>query len=176
MIVLASPPARKIIYPSGMSQILPLHDIPAWREEQRQHGRRVVATNGCFDILHIGHLRYLQAAARLGDVLIVGVNSDASVKTLKGPSRPLNPENDRAELLAGLSVVTAVTIFPETRAVRFLELARPDVYVKGGDYTPEQLDRDEVNAVHQGGGVIRILPLIPGRSTTAVIEKMKGSP
>ena len=157
-----------------MGRILPFHDLSAWREDQRQHGRRVVATNGCFDILHIGHLRYLEAAARLGDVLIVGVNGDDSVRTLKGPSRPVNPEDDRAELLAGLSVVAAVTIFPETRAVRFLEQARPDVYAKGGDYTPEQLDRDEVEAVRQGGGIIRILPLIPGRSTTAVIGKMKG--
>ena len=158
-----------------MQFTISLGQLPLWREEQRRLGLRVVATNGCFDILHTGHLRYLQAARTLGDVLIVGVNSDASVHSLKGPSRPLNPEADRAELLSALKPVDCVVIFPETRAVQFLELARPDIYVKGGDYTEDQLDQDEVAAVKKNGGIIRILPLVPGKSTTALIEKAGGN-
>ncbi|MDD5262232.1 MAG: adenylyltransferase/cytidyltransferase family protein [Methylacidiphilales bacterium] len=149
--------------------------MPLWRQEQKRFGRRVVVTNGCFDVLHTGHLRYLCAARQLGDVLIVGINGDDSVRALKGPSRPLNSEADRAELLGALKPVDAVVIFPEPRAVRFLELVQPDIYVKGGDYTEDQLDRDEVAVIKKAGGVIRILPLVPGKSTSAMIKKAGGT-
>ena len=129
-------------------------------------------TNGCFDLLHAGHVSYLEQAAAHGDVLLVGCNGDESVRELKGPSRPLNAEGDRALVLAALASVGAVAIFPEKRAVNFLRLAKPDVYVKGGDYTPETLDADEREAVESAGGEIAIIPFLPGKSTTSIIERM----
>ncbi|MDR2462443.1 MAG: phosphoribosylglycinamide formyltransferase [Verrucomicrobiales bacterium] len=156
-----------------MESILTLEQLPLWRQKQRALGRTVVATNGCFDILHVGHLRYLQEAKKLGDTLIVGVNSDASTRQLKGPTRPVNAEADRAELLAALKPVDTVSVFPEVRATRFLNLVQPDIYVKGGDYAEDQLDQDEVASVKKHGGKIHILKLIPGRSTTNIINQSK---
>jgi rfaE bifunctional protein nucleotidyltransferase chain/domain len=153
--------------------ILRLEDVPAWTKEQKEKGRVVVATNGCFDLLHVGHIRYLQQARALGDCLIVGVNADASVRQIKGPERPLNNEKDRAEVLAALSCVDAVAIFPDMRADGFLCAAEPSIYAKGGDYTRGQLDKGEVEAVESRGGAIRILPLVPGKSTTSLVTKMK---
>ena len=124
-------------------QIVPLDHAPVFRAELRKQRRRVVATNGCFDLLHVGHLRYLSEARQFGDFLWIGVNGDASVRELKGPGRPLVPEADRAEVLAALRIVDAVTIFPGVRATSFLSAARPDVYVKGGDYTVASLDQEE---------------------------------
>lgn len=147
--------------------------LASWRQEQKKAGRKVVATNGCFDLLHVGHVRFLQEAKGAGDVLVVGVNGDGSVRELKGQGRPLNAEAERAEVIAALGCVDAVVIFPEKRATRFLETVRPEVYVKGGDYQPDQLDRDERAAVEAGGGVVQVLRLTPGRSTTAVLEKIK---
>ena len=154
-------------------RIIPLAEAAAFRATLRQAGRRVVATNGCFDLLHVGHLRYLTQARERGDFLWIGLNADASVRELKGPSRPVNIEADRAEVLAALRVVDAVTIFPEMRAVRFLEAVAPDLYVKGGDYKPETLDADERAAVAAGGGTIEILPLVPGKSTTATLARIQ---
>lgn len=134
----------------------------------------MVATNGCFDILHAGHITYLEAARNLGGLLVVGLNSDASVRSLKGASRPLNAEDDRAYVLAALECVDAVCIFPDTRATVFLKECQPDVYVKGGDYTIETLNREERDAVESGGGRIAILQLVPGKSTTSIIQKMTG--
>jgi rfaE bifunctional protein nucleotidyltransferase chain/domain len=145
-------------------------DLPAWREAQRRAGRRVVVTNGCFDLIHAGHVSYLEQARSEGDLLLVGLNSDDSVRQLKGPTRPLNREQDRARVLAALQSVDAVCLFPEMRATRFLSLAQPDVYVKGGDYTPDTLDREERGIVEQAGGRIVILPLVPGQSTTAMLR------
>ncbi|MCX6934788.1 MAG: adenylyltransferase/cytidyltransferase family protein [Verrucomicrobia bacterium] len=156
-----------------MSVHLSWEKLPAWREELRKRGARVVATNGCFDVLHVGHVRFLQEAKTLGDVLVVGVNWDDSVRELKGEGRPVNGEADRAEVVAALAGVDAVMIFPEKRATRFLEAVQPDVYVKGGDYQAEQLDKDELAAVKKRGGVVKVLPLTPGRSTTAVLQKFK---
>ena len=156
-----------------MGLILSWEKLPAWREEQRQRGKKVVATNGCFDLLHVGHVRFLQEAKALGNVLIVGVNGDASVRELKGEGRPVNGEADRAEVVAGLGCVDAVIIFPEKRATRFLESVKPDLYVKGGDYQTDQLDKDELDAVNKGGGRVQVLDLTPGRSTTAVLQKLK---
>ncbi|MBP8258968.1 MAG: D-glycero-beta-D-manno-heptose 1-phosphate adenylyltransferase [Verrucomicrobia bacterium] len=155
-------------------KIVTLDDLHAWRARQRQRHARIVVTNGCFDILHAGHVQYLESARNLGDALLVGLNSDASVRALKGPSRPVNPESDRAMVLAALGCVDAVCIFPEPAAVRFLSLAQPDIYVKGGDYTLDTLNADERRAVEAAGGRIVILPLIPGRSTTALVERLAG--
>jgi D-glycero-beta-D-manno-heptose 1-phosphate adenylyltransferase len=153
-------------------KIVALADLPAWRAARRDSGARVVATNGCFDLLHAGHVTYLEAARNLGDALVVGLNGDASVRALKGPDRPLNPEGDRATVLAALECVDAVCVFPETRAAHFLSLALPDVYVKGGDYTLDTLDAEERRIVEDAGGNIILVPMVPGKSTTALRTKM----
>jgi rfaE bifunctional protein nucleotidyltransferase chain/domain len=153
-------------------QIISLADAPAFRAELRKQHRKVVATNGCFDLLHVGHLRYLTEARALGDFLWVGLNGDASVGELKGPGRPLVPEADRAELLAAWRVVDAVTIFHDARATSFLKAARPDVYVKGGDYTVASLDQEEGAALAACNAKIEIVKLVPGKSTTNLVEKM----
>ncbi|MFZ5806515.1 MAG: adenylyltransferase/cytidyltransferase family protein [Verrucomicrobiota bacterium] len=152
-----------------MGEIIPITALAEWRQKQK---KTIVATNGCFDILHVGHLRYLKEARLLGDRLVVGLNGDASVQALKGAERPINPEAHRAELLAALNVVDAVVIFPEKRATHFLSILKPHIYVKGGDYTVDQLDSEEVAAVKGGGGEIKILPLVPGQSTTEFLKKI----
>jgi len=157
-------------------KILAWSELPRWREAQRQAGRRVVVTNGCFDLLHAGHVTYLEAARALGDVLLVGLNSDASVRALKGPDRPVNPETDRATVLAALESVSAVCVFNERDATRFLSLARPDIYVKGGDYRLETLNPDERRVVESVGGRIVLLPLVPGRSTTELLRRLRSQP
>lgn len=133
--------AHKIISPDAFA---------AWREAAKASGKVWVVTNGCFDLLHAGHVAYLEAARSLGDALLVGLNGDSSVRELKGPTRPLNTEGDRARVLAALECVSAVATFPEKRAVRFLAAARPDIYVKGGDYTLETIDPEERRAVESG--------------------------
>lgn len=138
----------------------------------RREGRALVATNGCFDLLHVGHVRYLRAARELGDLLVVGVNGDESVRALKGDGRPLNQEAERAEILAALECVDLVTIFPEVRATRFLEHAAPAIYAKGGDYTPETLDPEERAVLQKGGARITIIPFEAGYSTSGLIERM----
>lgn len=149
-------------------------EVARWRKELRREGRRLVVTNGCFDILHAGHVRYLRQARALGDALLVLLNGDASVSALKGPGRPVNTAGDRAEVLAALECVDRVAIFDTPRCDALLRQAEPDVYAKGGDYTPEALDPTERAALDACGAEIRILPLVPGRSTSAVIEKMRG--
>ncbi len=138
----------------------------------RAGGQRIVFTNGCFDILHTGHVRYLKAARSLGDCLAVGLNSDVSVRRLKGPERPVNVEADRAEVLDALFAVDYVTIFDEPTAAELIARIRPDVYVKGGDYTLDTLP--EAKIVQQYGGRVAFVDLVPGRSTTKVIEKLRG--
>ena len=132
----------------------------------------MAVTNGCFDLLHAGHVTYLAAARAEADVLLVGLNGDASVRALKGEGRPLNPAADRATVLAALAAVDGVCVFEEIRATEFLKLAQPNVYVKGGDYTLEELDPEERAAVEAAGGVIRLLALVPGRSTSALVGKI----
>jgi rfaE bifunctional protein nucleotidyltransferase chain/domain len=154
-------------------KILTLAEVADYRAILRREGRKVVATNGCFDLLHVGHLRYLTEARALGDFLWVGLNGDASVRDLKGPGRPLVPEADRAELLAAWRVVDAVTIFPEVRATAFLRVIQPDIYVKGGDYTPESLNSEEAAALKECGARIEIVKLVPGKSTSKLVEKMQ---
>jgi len=144
-------------------------------ESQRlqSEGKRIVATNGCFDILHVGHVRYLAAAKARGDVLIVGLNGDKSVRQLKGPRRPVNREQDRAEVLAAVESVDYVVIFPEARATKFLAAARPAVYVKGGDYTAETLDPAERDVLEKAGSKIEIIPFERGYSSSKLLERIK---
>jgi D-glycero-beta-D-manno-heptose 1-phosphate adenylyltransferase len=153
-------------------KILSLDALPGWRSALRVQGKRLVVTNGCFDILHAGHVTYLDAARQQGDALLVGLNNDASVRQLKGEKRPINSEGDRAAVLAALQAVDAVCIFPEMRATRFLALARPDIYVKGGDFTIEKLAQEERDVVAGFGGKIVTLGFVPGLSTTALQEKI----
>lgn len=153
-------------------KILALDEVAAYRESLRKRGRKIVATNGCFDLLHVGHLKYLTEARALGDFLWVGLNGDVSVRELKGPGRPLVLEADRAELLAAWRVVDAVTIFPEVRATAFLRAVQPDVYAKGGDYTVASLNAEEAEALRECGAQIEIVQLVPGKSTTNLVQKM----
>ena len=149
--------------------------LPQWRAAVRAGGKRLVVTNGCFDLLHAGHVAYLETARSHGDALLVGLNGDDSVRQLKGPGRPLNGENDRAAVLAALESVSGVCIFAERRATRFLAAAQPDVYVKGGDYTLETLDAEERGTVEAAGGRIVLIPFVPGKSTTALLNKIARS-
>ena len=146
--------------------------LPGWREAIRKSGKKLVVTNGCFDILHLGHVTYLENARNFGDLLLLGVNGDAGVRELKGPTRPVNSESDRAAVLAALESVGAVCIFSEKTATRFLAAARPDIYVKGGDYTLDTLNQDERHAVESAGGKIVLVPFVPGKSTTSLLEKI----
>src|ERR1700675_2544893 len=139
-------------------------------------GRNIVFTNGCFDLLHVGHVRYLQAARALGDALAVAINGDDSVRVLKGEGRPLNTESDRAEIVAALECVDYAVIFPEVRVTRLIEKVRPAIYVKGGDYTPVSLHPEEHAALEKIGAEIRILPFEPGHSTSGLIERIKKTP
>jgi rfaE bifunctional protein nucleotidyltransferase chain/domain len=143
-----------------------------WRQVQRDAGRKIVVTNGCFDLLHAGHVTYLADAAAHGDCLLVGVNDDVGVKELKGETRPLNSEGDRALVLAALESVGAACIFCGSTATEFLKLAEPDVYVKGGDYTVETLNAEERAVVQAAGGEFVFIPFLEGRSTTGIIGKM----
>ena len=146
-----------------LSEIIPL----------RRQGKKIVTTNGCFDILHSGHVHYLNDAATFGDILIVGINSDTSVSQLKGPSRPVQKESDRAFILAALKMVDFVFIFSEPDPCAFLERIKPDIHVKGGDYTPEKLP--ETTIVEKNGGRIAIVPFLDGHSTTSLIKKISTS-
>lgn len=139
---------------------------------ERARGRRIVFTNGCFDLLHVGHVRYLQAARELGDLLIVGVNTDRSVRRLnKGKGRPIVPQDHRAEILAALACVDYVVLFDEPDPGPLIADLRPDVLVKGGDWKPEQIiGRETVEAY---GGSVRTIPVVPNVSTTAIIEKIR---
>ncbi len=156
-------------------KILNASTLGPWRENLRRTGRKLVVTNGCFDVLHLGHVTYLQQARDQGDALLVGVTSDAGVRSLKGPGRPLNGQYDRAAVLAALESVDAVCIFSEPDARPFLERARPDIYAKGGDYTLETINQDERRLLEQLGIQIVLLGAIPGKSTTALIERMNGA-
>ena len=153
-------------------KIISWDNLPQWREAVRKSGRKLVATNGCFDLLHLGHVTYLEAARNQGDMLIVGVNGDEGVRQLKGPTRPINSEFDRAAVLASLQCVDGICIFTDKTATRFLAHAQPDIYVKGGDYTLDTLNQDERRTVEQGGGRIVIQPFVPGKSTTSILEKI----
>ena len=153
-------------------KIIAWDKLPEWRKAFRADGKKLVVTNGVFDILHLGHITYLETARHYGDALLVGVNGDAAVRELKGQGRPVNSENDRAAVLAALESVSGVCIFPKKTMTRFLAAAKPDIYVKGGDYVLDTLNQEERRAVEAAGGVINIIPLVPGKSTTALLEKI----
>ncbi len=152
--------------------ILTLSDACRWREELRQEGKKLVITNGCFDILHRGHAQYLYESRELGDALVVLINSDASVRALKGPTRPVIDEYNRAYLLCSLACVDAVVIFDGQRCDRQLEALAADLYVKGGDYTLEKLDPTERAALERARTRICFKPFIPGFSTTTIIQRI----
>ena len=139
-------------------KIIAWDKLPEWRAAVRASGKRLVVTNGCFDLLHLGHVIYLETARRQGDALLVGVNGDPSVRQLKGPDRPVTPEDDRAAVLAALESVDGVCIFADPTAPQFLAVAQPDIYVKGGDYTLDTLNQAERQIVERAGGKIVIIP------------------
>ncbi len=153
-------------------KILTKQTLEHWREKNRNEGKKIAVTNGCFDILHAGHGSYLQAARTEADALIVGINSDRSLRELKGPNRPIHTEKDRASVIAALASVDGVFIFNELRATEFLKLVRPDVYVKGGDYSLEELPEEEQQTVANIGGVIKVLGLIPGKSSSEIAQRI----
>ncbi len=151
--------------------IIPRHELASRIDQLRAEEKRIVFTNGCFDILHRGHVEYLAAARQLGDVLIVGLNSDASIRRLKGPARPINPQEDRAAVLDGLRSVDIVTIFEEDTPAELIAIVLPDVLVKGGDYTEATIIGADV--VRARGGHVVIVPLLEGRSTSALIARIR---
>lgn len=153
-------------------KIISWSQLPAWRAAWHASGRRLVVTNGCFDILHAGHVTYLQAARNLGDALLVGITNDLQVGALKGPGRPVNCEADRATLLAALESVSGVCIFTERTAEHFLAIAQPDIYAKGGDYTIDTINQAERHLIERAGGKVMILPVVPGCSTTSLLAKI----
>lgn len=154
------------------SKIIDTKELAVRSRELHAAGKKLVVTNGCFDLLHVGHVRYLQSARALGDALAVGLNDDRSVRELKGPGRPVTNERDRAEVLAALAFVDFVTIFAGPRATQFLQAAHPAIYVKGGDYTRETLNAEERAVLEQIGTEIQVVPFERGYSTTLLLEKL----
>jgi rfaE bifunctional protein nucleotidyltransferase chain/domain len=155
--------------------IVGLQELSERSTQLRSGGKKLVATNGCFDLLHVGHVRYLQAARALGDLLAVGLNGDRSVRELKGNGRPITAERDRAEILAALQCVDLVTIFPEARATQFIAASHPTIYVKGGDYNPETLNEEERALLKKIGAEIRFIPFEAGYSTSRMVEQIRES-
>lgn len=156
-------------------KVMTLDQALEWRNQLKAQGKQLAITNGCFDILHRGHAEYLQSARNCGDALLVLVNADASIRELKGPTRPICKEQDRAFLLACLEFVDAVVIFDSLRCTKELEVLQPDLYIKGGDYTIEKLDPSEREVLLKAGADFRFIPFVPGYSTTAVIKLCEGS-
>lgn len=153
-------------------KILTAESLFDWRDNLKRKGQRLAATNGCFDILHTGHINYLQAARNAADALIVGINSDRSVKELKGPTRPIQNENDRAGIIAALQSVDGVYIFDELRATKFLELTQPDLYVKGGDYSLDELPEEERQLISKIGAELKVLGLVSGKSSSDIANRI----
>ena len=149
------------------------NDVENFCDELKVRGNKIVFTNGCFDIIHAGHVRYLTTAKNFGDVLIVGLNTDESVRRLKGDSRPINNQFDRAEVLLGLKAVDHVIFFGEQTAENLIAQVKPDIYVKGGDYTLETLP--EAKIVQKFGGRVELVNLVEGHSTTNIVEKILGA-
>lgn len=151
--------------------IVERHAIADVIAAEKEKGHKIVLTNGCFDILHAGHVRYLAAARAVGDVLVLGLNSDESVRMLKGPTRPINTERDRADVIDGLKSVDYVVIFGEKTAEALVRDVRPDYYAKGGDYSVDSLP--ESQAVSEVGGKVVFLPFVEGKSSTKIIQKIE---
>ena len=156
-------------------KIVTLEEAEAIANELRRKGGKLVFTNGCFDLLHVGHVRYLEGARRLGDALLVAINNDESVRALKGNGRPVNRAEDRAAVVAALEAVDHVVVFADLRVTALLEKLRPAIYVKGGDYTAASLDAEERGVLEKIGTQIRILPFESGYSTSSLLKKMLGT-
>ncbi len=156
-------------------KLLTLERARSVREQWRAAGRRVTLTNGVFDLLHTGHLFYLNQARELGDALVVALNSDGSVRALKGPSRPVQDAEQRAYALAALACVDAIVVFDQPRLAAEIRALQPDVYCKAGDYTWDKLNAEEKAALEEVGAEIRFLPFLPGFSTTALIDRIKAA-
>lgn len=157
--------------PNSYEKILSSARLQTVLDSYRAQNKKIVFTNGCFDLLHIGHVRYLEQAKSLGDILVVGINSDASVRHLKGPTRPIQNESDRAEILASLKAVDHTVIFTEETPLRLIQEVKPDLLVKGGDWKIDQIVGSDF--VLSNGGEVKSLQFIDGRSTTSIIEKSK---
>ena len=155
--------------------IMTLEEAMLWRQKLRAEGKKLVITNGCFDLLHRGHAEYMYESRLLGDALLVLANSDASVQALKGPSRPVIDQYNRAYMLTSLSSVDAVVIFDSQRCTRELQALEPDIYVKGGDYTIDSLNPAERDVLLAVGSKIVFKPFIPGFSTTTIVERIKNA-
>lgn len=154
-----------------MGQLIKQEDLDELLKKLKEENKTIVTTNGCFDILHVGHVRYLKKAKSYGDVLIIALNSDKSVKSIKGPDRPINNENDRAEILNALSFVDYTVLFDEDTPMNLLAKLKPDVHTKGADYTVETLP--EAKIIMENGGRIEFITFVEGKSTTSIIEKIK---
>lgn len=159
--------------PAPATWLSTVDEVRELREKLHAQKKRLVFTNGVFDLLHVGHVRYLREARALGDALVVALNSDASVRELKGPTRPVNTQDDRAEILRALACVDAVVVFAEPRVTKLIEAVKPHIYTKGGDYTVESLNPEERAALDKAEAEIRILPLVVGRSTTATLKRLQ---
>jgi D-beta-D-heptose 7-phosphate kinase/D-beta-D-heptose 1-phosphate adenosyltransferase len=154
-----------------MNKILQREALKDKLEELRKEGKKIAFTNGCFDILHVGHVRYLREAKKTADILVLALNSDSSIRSIKGETRPLVGENERAEVLAALEFIDFVTIFPELTPLELINFLKPDVLIKGGDWPEEKVvGRDEVR---KWGGRVAIIPEVEGKSTTNIVEKIK---
>ncbi|HBI48124.1 MAG TPA: D-glycero-beta-D-manno-heptose 1-phosphate adenylyltransferase [Smithella sp.] len=154
-----------------MNKILERNALKDKLAELRKKGKKIAFTNGCFDILHVGHVRYLREAKKTADVLVLALNSDSSVRSLKGEERPLIPENERAEVIAALEFVDFVTIFPELTPLELINYLKPDILIKGGDWPEEKvIGREEIK---KWGGRVEIIPEVEGKSTTNIVGKIK---
>jgi rfaE bifunctional protein nucleotidyltransferase chain/domain len=160
------------------NRVLALPELVRMRRAWRQQGLRLVLTNGTFDLLHVGHVRYLEAARQLGDLLVVGINSDSSVRGYKGPGRPVVPQDERAEVVAALRCVDYTVIFDQPTATELVQALQPEVYVKGGDYAPGVAaggkPLPEADAVRAYGGEVHIIPFVPGHSASELIRRVRG--
>jgi rfaE bifunctional protein nucleotidyltransferase chain/domain len=153
-----------------VNKICPREELRKELDRLRKEGKKIAFTNGCFDILHVGHVRYLEGAKKTADVLILALNSDSSVRTIKGEKRPLIPQNERAEVLAGLASVDYVTIFDEATPLELIRYLKPDVLIKGGDWTEDRIvGRNEVRS---WGGKVVVIPEVEGASTTNIVDKV----
>ena len=154
-----------------MNKILDRNTLKNNLEVLRKEGKKIAFTNGCFDILHVGHVRYLREAKKAGDILVLALNSDSSVRAIKGEERPLICEEERAEVLAALEFVDFITIFPESTPLELINHLKPDILIKGGDWAEDKVvGRDEVK---KWGGHVAIIPEVEGKSTTNIVEKIK---
>lgn len=155
----------------SLDKIKELNELELILKEHKSHGKKIVFTNGCFDLIHLGHIKYLKEAKKFGDILVIGLNSDNSVKKLKGEKRPLFSQDIRAEVLAALEMVDYVVIFEEDTPSEIMNRLRPDIQVKGGDYTPSEIPESKVLKGY--GGQLKIVSFIPGFSTSEIIKKIK---